>query len=661
VSPEHQCALAALAAVALLGTIGWRLAVTLAPGDGPGARAGLALVLGTALLCGGYGLLGQLCARAPAEVELVFHGETAAAPRTSRSEHAGELRVIDDRVTRARATPAGLLVFAGTCFLAALALPPRRRSSRRAPAWPSWAPLLWVPIGLAVFGALRSTPRGYDALWYHLPTAAAFARAGHLEPPGRDLVFYFPGNLELVARTLFDLTGRANAMTLAQLPFALALAPLCAAIARRLGAGRAAFFAGALALACPMVVFQSGLAYADLLAAAGLAAALLLVLDAIDATGPGRALALAGGAGAALGVSLGAKYAALPLVATGLPVLLCCALARRVAPVRALALTTVLLAGLAVPAWFWYLRNLRLTGNPIFPIAVPEWGLPGLFFADAFNRGKELELVRTRAEWLAYPWLEVISHESGFGAAFAALVPPSLPVLALACLRRVRHARLPRLALPLGWGLLYLCAWWLNTPHEVRHLLPLVILLGAPATVLLRGGHARAAGLRRVASAALAISGLVTLRLQLFSPVPELSVALAGSPTEFATFYGLPQAVLAGLPPGSRVANLATRPYNFALLGPEARFGLYDYAPPPFPSDAALRDRGATHVSCTAGSLSSSQQRPHHRVRHRIRTPGRSGVRHKPTSSRCMRSERLAPKNDPVKMEFECSAVTLQW
>ena len=31
--------------------------------------------------------------------------------------------------------------------------------------------------------------------------------------------------------------------------------------------------------------------------------------------------------------------------------------------------------GAGLPSWFWYLRNFRLSGNPIFPIAVPLLGL----------------------------------------------------------------------------------------------------------------------------------------------------------------------------------------------------------------------------------------------------------------------------------------------
>ena len=445
-----------------------------------------------------------------------------------------------------------------------------------------------------------STPRGYDALWYHLPIAAGFARNHHLEPTGRDLVFYFPANVELLARTLYDVLGRllgARALALVQLPFAVAVGPLAAAVACRLGAGRAAVYAGALALGCPMLVFQAGLAYADVVALAALSAGLLLLLRTLEV---GGTLALGRGLGAGLcfGLALGGKYAVIPLVATALPVLFVAALAGsagqrlvlRNTP-RALALVAIVLVGVVIPAWFWYVRNLRLSGNPIFPIAVPSLGLRGLFAGDAFNRGKELELVAHRAEWLLYPWLENLSFESGFGAAFAALVPISLAPLALVCARSLRRGKLPRLFLPYCWGLAYLVAWWVGTPHEVRHLLPLVVLLGAPATLLLRGAAPRAHGLRLVVITALGVGSIITLRLQLFTPLPEQAL----HPTSFAKLYGIPPEVLDALPPTARIANLAGRPYNLALLGPRLSLLPYDHAPGT-PSDAELAYRGATHV-----------------------------------------------------------------
>jgi 4-amino-4-deoxy-L-arabinose transferase-like glycosyltransferase len=385
-------------------------------------------------------------------------------------------------------------------------------------------------------------------------------------------------------------------MAIVQLPFVFAAAALATAVARRLGAGRASWFAGALVLSCPIVVFQAGLAYADVISLAALAASLMLLFDAVDGAGF-AALTRALAAGACLGLSLGAKYAAIPLIATGLPVLVVYALRERSGRLRirnaahALALAAMFVVGLVPPAWFWYLRNLRLTDNPIFPIGVPALGVRGLFLSDAFNRGKELELVGSHVEWLGYPFTGGLSHESGFGAAFAALVPIALVLLVIALSRNLLRRRAPRFALLLAWGVFYLASWWVATPHEARHLLPLVLLLGAPATLLLRGSAATPTGLRLVACTALLLSTIVLVRIQLFVPTPDLSVRRVS----WNALYDLPEEVLASLPRTASIANLAGRPYNFALIGPTQALPLYDFAPG-IPEQAALRYRGATHV-----------------------------------------------------------------
>jgi len=613
-------ALSALAATLLFGDAGWRLSNRLAPrGERLSLRIARALVLGASLLCAGYGLLGQLCARERAEIELVFHGDEAAAPRSSTTTGPGELRVIEDRVTRARARPQALVPIALACALLTRLVArarPRRSTPRTRNRW-RWLGL-HLPLVCSGLAALASVPRGYDALWYHLPMAAAFARDGHLEPPGRDLVSYFPGNLELLSRTLHDLLGRAlgpTSMALVQLPFALVLGVLTTGLSRRLGAGRAAFYAGAIAASCPIVIFQAGLAYADVVSVAALVAALVFFERASATLARRDALLGALAAGLCLGLGLGSKYAALPLLASGAPFLLLTALAgpsargsrlRLANAPRALALLSVLLVGVLIPAWFWYARNARLTGNPIFPIAIPELGLRGLFLPRAFNAGKELELVGNRAEWMAYPWLEALSHESGFGAAFAALVPLSLLPLTLTLVGALRRRRWPRYALPFGWGLSYLASWWFGTPHEVRHLLPIVVLLGAPAALLLRGGTPRALGLRRVQHAALFVGLLVVLRIQLFSPTPEQSIR----PLGYAALYGLPAEVLDDLPRGARVANLAGRPYNLPLLGPRLTLKLLEFSPD-LPSAGALDYHQVDFVFLRGSAAHIAEARSH--------------------------------------------------
>ena len=549
--------LATLVSVLCFGDAARRFARRIAPRSTMALRAALTLVIGSSLLCASYGVLGQLSRRTTAEIELVFHGEAAAAPRDATTEGAGEVRVFEERVGRALATPGHLVPLALGFAVLALVLDRRRRAlPLRLDALVLAA---YAPLALSLSGLLRGVARGYDAVWYHLPLAVAFSRNGHLEPPGRDLVCYFPADVELLARTLLDLLG-PRGLPLVQLPFALAMGPLAGALARRIGGS--ARFAALLCLSCPLLVFQSQLAYADVVQLAALTAALVLLVDGCEEDGLLRSL----GAGLCLGLCLGSKYAALPLLASGaLPVVV--TLARRP---RTLASLAVLAAGTIAPAWFWYLRNLRLTGNPVFPIAVPWLRLRGLFVAKSFNADKELELVGNRLEWLAHPWISTLTHEAGFGAAFAVLVPLSLVPLAIITWRRRTH-----LALPFSWGLLYLASWWIGTPHEVRHLLPLVVLLGAPASRLLVGNSVTARGLVDVARIAVVACLLVIVRIQLFSPSAEEAVRAMS----FYDYYGIPPEVLDALPPGSRVANATGRPYDLALLGPHLTLRYTEYSP----------------------------------------------------------------------------------
>jgi len=217
----------------------------------------------------------------------------------------------------------------------------------------------------------------------------------------------------------------------------------------------------------------------------------------------------------------------------------------------------------------------------VFPIALPSLGLPGLFTSKAFNAGKEYEFVSARWQWLLAPWTEPTSHEAGFGAAFACLAPVALAPLVWLALARLRRGRLPAFALPLGWGLGYLAAWWFGTPHEPRHLAPLLALLGVPSLVIAGRGRDPA---RVAATAGVLFSTVLTVRLLVFSPVPELSAR----PFPYARLYQLPPALTALIPDGAHVANCAGRPFNFALLGPALTWRVRDFVPRP-PTEDELR------------------------------------------------------------------------
>jgi hypothetical protein len=171
-----------VSAVALFTFAAWRLSRVVDARMRPVVAFGVA----AALVLSAYGVLGALSSRAPGRDPLRFV-----------DERGGELVVREDTVVKGRAHPNALLAAAALAALSSALL-----RSRQGPGWPRrrrrWSPallLLFAPYLLTFYGGLANPPRGFDALWYHLPAAVAFARNHHLEPPGRDLVFYFPANL----------------------------------------------------------------------------------------------------------------------------------------------------------------------------------------------------------------------------------------------------------------------------------------------------------------------------------------------------------------------------------------------------------------------------------------------------------------------------------
>src|SRR5262249_17395305 len=156
-----------------------------------------------------------------------------------------------------------------------------------------------------------------------------------------------------------------HALAVVQWPFALGAAAAAAALARAIGFRRASVWAAALVLGTPMVLFQSQLDYTDVVALFGVAVAAPMVVRCARCARMKGALANGAVGGLALSIVLGAKYAALPLIAALVPVLFVYALApdghaklRRLP--RALAIVGMVGVFALVPSWFWFARNLRL-------------------------------------------------------------------------------------------------------------------------------------------------------------------------------------------------------------------------------------------------------------------------------------------------------------
>ena len=353
----------------------------------------------------------------------------------------------------ARATALGLAVFCAAALARASRLAPPVSVSRD-----PWTPLevglaaaLAVGLALRFHDGLHRATFLYDTLSYHLHGPATWMHDGRLSivPAvfGDPAPAYAPSNVELI---LFFLMAPLRSDYLAQAGQAPLAALACLAVvaaARESGARRGPALASALALLLvPELWQQSAAAMTDV----GVTAFFVAALPFLVRLGRGeRAEAVpdAAALGLALGLAAGSKIVglvyALPIAAVALP------LAARRSVKAALALA---LAG-AAAGGFWYARNLAVTGNPLYPLAVRVGGatlFPGLY---------DRATLRASEYHVAVGELVVLGRlllEAGVGFAAGA---------ALALARRPRWALLAGVLLAL---------FWLVLPYqESRFLFPL--------------------------------------------------------------------------------------------------------------------------------------------------------------------------------------------
>ena len=224
---------------------------------------------------------------------------------------------------------------------------------------------------LLLWTGLHRTNFPYDSLSYHLHTPVTWMNAQRIEivPAvfGDPAPAYAPSNLELWFLFLLAPLRSDYLAGAGQIPFAALAAAAIVASVREAGGQRvAALGAAAAFLLIPEVQEQAPSAMVDV----GMAALLLASLPfARRAEGLTCAVAL--------GLALGTKYVALVL-ALPFAVFAAGVALRRPRSVtlgRLVAGTVIVFA----TGGFWYVRNTVVTGNPIFPGAVPLPALPALY------------------------------------------------------------------------------------------------------------------------------------------------------------------------------------------------------------------------------------------------------------------------------------------
>lgn len=351
---------------------------------------------------------------------------------------------------------------AGAAALAALVAAGAHRPLLRRPSIEADPVVLGVALLYLVRTLLLAwflAPYSWDALSYHLPKVAEWVRAGAIGTElGPDPRAWFSGGLELVETWWAVFLHHDALIELGGVEF-LALGFAGAhALARQTGCTpRAAFLAGMLYAATPGVLVQSTACLNDAAAAAAVVAAAALV--------QGRAHPLLWIAAAATGLGVKATFA------FSLPGLAFLAWAERKAPMAPLprpALAVGVAAVAILLGGYWYARNARHHGNPLYPLGTK---------ALATEQGGELQRVGPRPSAFARnasallgerirddaaPYHPLSAGLAGWGVAAFALGLPSLLVML------PRDPALGRLAAAFGISLAVSLACVVEDPWNMR-------------------------------------------------------------------------------------------------------------------------------------------------------------------------------------------------
>jgi 4-amino-4-deoxy-L-arabinose transferase-like glycosyltransferase len=221
----------------------------------------------------------------------------------------------------------------------------------------------------------------YDTLSYHLHVPATWMHDRRITVVpavfGDPSPAYAPSNVELWFLFLMAPLRSDYLASVGQLPFAALAVAAIATVVRDAGGFRVAALAAALLFVLiPEVWGQMPTAMTDLAFAACLAASLPFAIRLWTARERRRGDLLA--AATAIGLAIGTKYAAAALALPFIGLTAGGWLRRRPIdlPGSALAFAVALATG-----GFWYVRNAAVTGNPLYPVAVPGTGLrlPALY------------------------------------------------------------------------------------------------------------------------------------------------------------------------------------------------------------------------------------------------------------------------------------------
>jgi hypothetical protein len=360
-----------------------------------------------------------------------------------------------------------------------------------------FAQSLWMPVKVVSDGPI-----------YHLYFAIRWWKAGRLflvaSPFGECAATYFPANGDLWFTWLIATWGGESLAKVGQAPFLAVAAVAAFGIARMLGASRDS----ALIATCwfvtvtPLLVFSFEANVDTIFVAAYLSAVYFMLRHLMGTVGVSALVV----GGLAAGLALGTKPVGLVFVGPLLVVWLASwirsrSLGEGLKRCAILAFATVLTCG------FWFVRNLMVAGNPLYPLQLEWMGtvlFPGCYDRAAMNHSMYfIPLTRWRA--LVDILLAVVDPRL---ALF--WVPATLGAWALRAKTRTLFDRWVWIVS--GLAVLNVALYWLAVPYRTqqRFMLQAMGLAATPLARLLdRGGGWRAAG-----------AGLLALHLLTSQPWP---------------------------------------------------------------------------------------------------------------------------------------------
>jgi hypothetical protein len=442
---------------------------------------------------------------------------------------------------------------------------------------------------LAFIVALSAPPRGYDALWFHLPLADHFQRTASLLPPSSFKWFWHPANINICFAALLTLT-HGSALNTTSIAFLGLLTYLTPRIYQRLCLDEEHTQRGSLILALwisttPCYFFLSMLVLTDL-PSIGLTALSLYWFIVWYQSRERAHLFLAG---IAVGLSLGTKTAALPIFGGFIVLLVFEFLLGKYSWKTRLTLLFIFLLGAFAAGGFWYVRNGVLLSNPFHPLSIAV----GPFQLGADDLGiidpkKESHFLGGSDwwRWLYFPFSSAwYSHEWGMGilpGMFVLVGFLSLPVLLL-------HQNVSPLVRALLFLIaLHLVGWWTVSRH-FRHLLLLwPVALPLMMRVFLK---IRFAWVLAFLWSFVAVGTIVYISL--FTNRWEQSIE---EEPDWHAYYGLPANYESQLPKGAVIANLIGEPNNFSLSGMDGRFRVIGYNDAKEKTAAQLQQMGAKYA-----------------------------------------------------------------